>query len=151
MVGVRCFDYGAAGKCSGKVGWHSYTSRRAERPKFYVNESECEGRWVSLQTPNMPVIVLDRLPLPSLRAYTLVSVVLLSCSVYYAVQVTSDPVWKANSTLTAAETNDSNPDNNVVVLHQRTPSLAQKLSHIVTFMIQEPLCIWVSSTRIFVS
>ncbi|XP_063439285.1 E3 ubiquitin-protein ligase AMFR-like isoform X3 [Mytilus trossulus] len=34
----------------------------------------------------MPVILLDRIPLPSLRAYTSLSVVLLSCAVFYAYQ-----------------------------------------------------------------
>lgn len=34
----------------------------------------------------MPVILLERIPLPSLRTYTSISVLLLSCSVFYAYQ-----------------------------------------------------------------
>lgn len=93
----------------------------------------------------MPVILLDRLPLPSLRAYTIISVVLLSCSVYYAVQVTSDPNWKANSTL-QAETESSENDSEEIKSFQdnniENASLSFHLSQLVTFMIQEPLCIW---------
>src|SRR6218665_480942 len=39
----------------------------------------------------------ELLPLPSLQTYTSLSVLLLSCSFYYAFSVTSDPNWKANS------------------------------------------------------
>src|SRR6266436_4285822 len=46
----------------------------------------------------------DILPLPSLQAYTTVSVLLLSCSIYYAFQVTSEPDWKLNATLSVGVT-----------------------------------------------
>jgi autocrine motility factor receptor len=97
----------------------------------------------------MPVILLDRLPLPSLRAYTVISVVLLSCSVYYAVQVTSDPNWKVNSTASGSnlDTNENESDESVLspaANFQHSESLGHHLSQLVTFMIQEPLCIWVS-------
>lgn len=98
----------------------------------------------------MPVILLDRLPLPSLRAYTIISVVLLSCSVYYAVQITSDPNWKVNSTTSGPnlDTNENESDGSVLsraANFQHNESLGYHLSQLVTFMIQEPLCIWVSS------
>lgn len=35
----------------------------------------------------MPVILLERIPLPSLRAYTGFSLILLACAVFYAHQV----------------------------------------------------------------
>ena len=35
----------------------------------------------------MPVVFLERLPLPSLRMYTSISVVLLACAIYYASQI----------------------------------------------------------------
>jgi len=103
---------------------------------------------------NMPVILLDRLPLPSLRAYTIISVGLLSCSVYYAVQVTSDPNWKANST---ASGSDLDPNENESVESEypspasfhHNESVGYHLSQLVTFMIQEPLCIWVSSCNVY--
>ncbi|XP_068082560.1 E3 ubiquitin-protein ligase AMFR [Anabrus simplex] len=94
----------------------------------------------------MPVILLDRLPLPSLRAYTVISIVLLSCSVYYAVQVTSDPNWKANSTSSydidgSENENDPGSDSNDDK-SELDNSLGFHVSQLMTFMIQEPLCIW---------
>lgn len=50
----------------------------------------------------MSVFLLDTndiLPLPSIQAYATVSTLLLSCSIYYAIQVTSEPDWKLNSNL----------------------------------------------------
>ena len=94
----------------------------------------------------MPVILLDRLPLPSLRAYTIISVLLLSCSVYYAVQVTNDPNWKVNST--NANLGTIEKEQNEVPHHppdlNKNDSLSYHLGLLMTFMIQEPLCIWVS-------
>lgn len=99
----------------------------------------------------MPVILLDRLPLPSLRVYTAVSVLLLSASVYYAVQVTSDPNWKTNFTSPAppsdtgaqnffkAVENELNPAKNT---SNDTRSIQHHFTEVVTFMVQEPHCIW---------
>ena len=39
---------------------------------------------------NMPVVLLERLPLPSLRTYTTISVTLLACALHYASQVVSE-------------------------------------------------------------
>jgi len=101
----------------------------------------------------MPVILLDRLPLPSLRAYTIISVGLLSCSVYYAVQVTSDPNWKVNSTTTGSnlEPNENESDETVLppsASFHHNETVGCHLSQLVTFMIQEPLCIWVSACNV---
>lgn len=96
----------------------------------------------------MPVILLERLPLPSLQTYTVTSVLLLSCSVYYAVHVTSDPTWKTNSTAPInIETLESIKNDS----HDAMEGFAKKLTSFggfvadtITFMIQEPFCIWVS-------
>uniref|UniRef100_A0A1B6GPE6 RING-type domain-containing protein n=1 Tax=Cuerna arida TaxID=1464854 RepID=A0A1B6GPE6_9HEMI len=94
----------------------------------------------------MPVILLERLPLPSLKAYTVISAVLLSCSVYYAVHVTSDPSWKNNSTsIINIETLEAVKNDSYDVmggLSKKLSSLGVFITDIVTFMIQEPLCIW---------
>lgn len=54
----------------------------------------------------MPVILLERIPLPSLRTYTSISVLLLSCSVFYAYQcvqtfqpadLTVDPTYNVDT------------------------------------------------------
>lgn len=42
----------------------------------------------------MPTIILDRIPLPNLKIYTSVSVLLVSCCVYFAVNSTKDPDWR---------------------------------------------------------
>lgn len=100
----------------------------------------------------MPVILLDRLPLPSLQAYTIISVVLLSCSVYYAVQITSDPDWKVNSTISRSNLEPNENESGESVLppanFHHNETVGYHLSQVVTFMIQEPLCIWVSSCKV---
>lgn len=95
----------------------------------------------------MPVILLDRLPLPSLRAYTIISVGLLSCSVYYAVLVISDPNWKVNSTTSGSDLESIENESDEIVLppsaiFHHNETVGYHLSQLVTFMIQEPLCIW---------
>lgn len=102
----------------------------------------------------MPV-VLDRLPLPNLTWYTGLSVLLLSCSVYYAgVQVTLNPNWKERL-LEKSNTSGGNDDEGEVSLYdvsdhdssssfqerQMTPYL---IPEVISFMFHEPLCIWVS-------
>lgn len=97
----------------------------------------------------MPVILLERLPLPSLKAYTVISAVVLSCSVYYAVHVTSDPSWKSNSTssvnIETLETVKNDSYDVVLGLSRKLSTLGVFIKNIVSFMIQEPLCIWVST------
>lgn len=96
----------------------------------------------------MPLLLLERIPLPSLRTYTAVSVGLLSLSVYYAVQVSSDPNWKVNGTskiVTEIELQNNDTDQSLVTWGKtQNVSLLFQLQEVVHFMIQEPLCIWVS-------
>lgn len=42
----------------------------------------------------MPTIILDRIPLPNLKIYTSISVLLVSFCVYFAVNSTKDPDWR---------------------------------------------------------
>lgn len=53
----------------------------------------------------MPSEILSRIPLPSLRTYTTISVLLVTGCIYYSFNVTSDPYWKlhTNSTSSAAD------------------------------------------------
>lgn len=80
----------------------------------------------------MPTSLLDRIPLPNLKLYTTISVLLLSGCVYYAINATSDPYWrmqnnstimssivssggttsKLNDVITDEELNDLNINNN---------------------------------------
>uniref|UniRef100_A0A336L323 CSON003550 protein n=1 Tax=Culicoides sonorensis TaxID=179676 RepID=A0A336L323_CULSO len=49
----------------------------------------------------MPIVLNSSVPLPNLKLYTSISVLLVSSCLYYAINVTSDPNWKleTNSTL----------------------------------------------------
>lgn len=100
----------------------------------------------------MPFAGLAKALLPSLRVYTAASVAILSISVYYAVQVTSDPNWKNNSTQTTQPTfsqagfqqGDDNHTEDATKQINDTRTLAIHLSETFSFMIQEPCCVWVS-------
>lgn len=48
----------------------------------------------------MPSEILSRIPLPSLRVYTSISLLLVAGCVYYSFNVTSDPSWKQNVNIT---------------------------------------------------
>lgn len=48
----------------------------------------------------MPSEILSRIPLPSLRVYTSLSVLLVAGCLYYSFNVTMDPSWKQNVNIT---------------------------------------------------
>ncbi|CAK1553135.1 unnamed protein product [Leptosia nina] len=84
----------------------------------------------------MPVTIVDRLPLPNLKVYSAGSVLLLSVAVYYAMNVTSDPNWRANATL-------QRQDSSAEAIEPEGPrNLTEQLLEVITFMMQEPLCMW---------
>lgn len=159
----------------------------------------------------MPNVLLDRISLPNLRLYTSVSVVLVSCCLYYAISATSDPFWRLDNNTTASDSffslnTDSNPHvaenvavngadlgsiltdkkdtdgsiltgwNGIVDHHMQQQSLSPsphqhqvvnqifsqftadqrklfndtrtigtKFKDVVSFMVQEPICVWVST------
>lgn len=140
----------------------------------------------------MPIVLNSSVPLPNLKLYTSISVLLVSSCFYYAISVTSDPNWKleTNSTLFSAKHGDSSSleeilsmqdeineketiienFNNLqetilaaiqatnrdgddaeldaeIVAPQQTladRSLKTRFKDILAFMMQEPICIWVS-------
>uniref|UniRef100_A0A7G3AB75 Putative e3 ubiquitin ligase n=1 Tax=Lutzomyia longipalpis TaxID=7200 RepID=A0A7G3AB75_LUTLO len=49
----------------------------------------------------MPTFVVDRIPLPSLRFYTILSVLWVSVCLYYSINVTRDPDWKLHTNNTS--------------------------------------------------
>ncbi|KAG5894686.1 hypothetical protein JTB14_034734 [Gonioctena quinquepunctata] len=85
----------------------------------------------------MPVVPLDRLPLPNLKAYSFVSVAALSACVYYATQIIKDPNWNYTSEIDSRSApdgqNSTDPEGR---------SLGQFVSDIFTIMIREPVCVW---------
>ncbi|XP_071443780.1 E3 ubiquitin-protein ligase AMFR-like [Hetaerina americana] len=95
----------------------------------------------------MPVILLDRLPLPNLRTYVTVSVLLLTSSVFYAAEVTSDPEWKNNLTTFASKTTEAEKNESTVfvmpngIVEEIIPKRF-KPREVMAFMIRDPLCIW---------
>lgn len=146
----------------------------------------------------MPNVILDRIPLPNLRLYTSVSVLLVSCCVYYAISSTSDPFWRFDNNTTATdsffslspdaiiagldgsgidiekildvnhasstdsggsikdgvdETQQQESANTVLQyispdqrkLFNDTRTIGSKVKDVVSFMVQEPICIWVSN------
>lgn len=152
----------------------------------------------------MPNVILDRIPLPNLRLYTSVSVLLVSCCVYYAISSTSDPFWRFDNNTTASdsffslspdaiiagldssgidiekildvnhaasadhggvakdaldETQQQEMANTVLQyispdqrkLFNDTRTIGSKVKDVVSFMVQEPICIWVSSADIATS
>ncbi|XP_043463137.1 E3 ubiquitin-protein ligase AMFR-like isoform X1 [Leptopilina heterotoma] len=85
----------------------------------------------------MPMVFLDRLPVPSLRVYTAISIGILSCSVYYAAQIVKDPAWRTNHTNII---DHENVTTNVTEADSR--SFGVHLKEILACMVQEPGCIW---------
>ncbi|CAH0589971.1 unnamed protein product [Chrysodeixis includens] len=98
----------------------------------------------------MPVTLVDRLPLPNLKVYTAGSVSLLSIAVYYALSVTSDPNWRTNATLGRldameageAEARAGPAPGLAPVATNGTRNLTEQFVDVMTFMMQEPLCMW---------
>ncbi|CAH0696117.1 unnamed protein product [Spodoptera exigua] len=94
----------------------------------------------------MPVTLIDRLPLPNLKVYTAGSVSLLSIAVYYALSVTSDPNWRANSTIGRQDSSESGQGEQrpipAQLLANGTRNVSEQFVDVITFMMQEPLCMW---------
>ncbi|KAJ3638693.1 hypothetical protein MTP99_002038 [Tenebrio molitor] len=91
----------------------------------------------------MPVILLDRLPVPNLRMYSSGSVLALSACIYFATQVIKDPNWSAGESdmANAIHKQDSNKSN-ASLPDGRT--MGQYVSDVFSVMIREPICVWVS-------
>lgn len=139
----------------------------------------------------MPSLILDRIPLPSLRVYTTTSILLVSACLYFAISSTSDPDWRIQNNATLSPISDAadelatgsdtllkvaidgisgledkviteqdingaikagelsvSSDTNLdasVTKNNATRTLSGQLTDIMSFMCQEPFCIWVSN------
>lgn len=97
----------------------------------------------------MPVTLVDRLPLPNLKVYTAGSVSLLSIAVYYALSVTSDPNWRENATLGRQDVMEPGEGESRLapapLQLNGTRNMTEQFVDVITFMMQEPLCMWVST------
>lgn len=89
----------------------------------------------------MPVLLLERLPLPSLEAYAIISASLLGLSLHYAAEKTLDSEWRSqfetakNSSLELPEALQS-----VVSWHW----FGARAQDIISFSFHDSLCIWVT-------
>ncbi|KAF5300885.1 hypothetical protein FQR65_LT09048 [Abscondita terminalis] len=94
----------------------------------------------------MPIIVLERLPLPNLRTYTCASVFALSACIYYATYIVKDPDWsKTKSELEIAPPNSEgeflNNNTNNTSSDERT--FSQFTGDAFSVMTKEPVCVWI--------
>ncbi|XP_011142738.1 E3 ubiquitin-protein ligase AMFR isoform X2 [Harpegnathos saltator] len=87
--------------------------------------------------PNMPMEFLERFPIPSLRMYTTISFAVLSCSIYYAVQIIKDPAWRTNHIYIDVGVNTITRDDAA-----DPRSFGTYLKELLECMIDEPVCIW---------
>ncbi|CAO1373877.1 unnamed protein product [Diamesa serratosioi] len=114
----------------------------------------------------MPIALIRSISLPNLKLYATVSLLLVSICIYYSFNVvTADPHWrlKSNTTSTGIQNvlksqNDGvssvtslliNTDLLVSLLprydnvdYNKTNSFTAQLNNVVSFMSQEPVCIW---------
>ena len=84
----------------------------------------------------MPVLLVERLPLPSLETYAIISVSLVAWSLYYAAEKTLNLEWKTQF----AET-EALPGTFQHLLSQHW--LTSRAGDIIVFIIHDPLCVWV--------
>ncbi|KAJ8926117.1 hypothetical protein NQ315_009974 [Exocentrus adspersus] len=83
----------------------------------------------------MPTVLLDRLPLPNLKAYSFVSLVALSACVYFASQTIKEPGWNG-----VQEHRGAAVDRNATGPEART--VTQFVFDVFAVMIREPVCVW---------
>lgn len=112
---------------------------------FSFSFSPCENL-----VKKMPPVFLDRLPLPTLQAYTTVSVLLFSSAIYYAIQVTSDPEWnidlQENKTVSDGLENETESLESIKVMLQNLAinnAITKKLYEMCIIFVEDSLCTWV--------
>lgn len=89
----------------------------------------------------MPVLLLERLPLPSLEAYAVISASLLGLSLHYAAEKTLSPDWRMQFPSAKNDSLDL-PDSLQAVVSEHW--LSARVQEILSFSLQDSLCIWVS-------
>lgn len=91
----------------------------------------------------MPLGTWDRLPIPTLTTYTVLSAVLFVSLLYNAKQVTENPTWK-NEILNDKNASDIivNDDEHLIDLDNF--HIPDSLKNVLIYMIQESFSRWVS-------
>lgn len=121
------------------------------------NSTQCFDIFQTFGSPRMPVVLLDRIPLPSLRTYTAVSVVLLACAIYYAHNCALSEVY-TNVTLESStlpedglgSTGNSTEEAAIIKQptdHNKTFTTEEYLDEIMIILVEEAWCVWVSLTN----
>lgn len=109
----------------------------------------------SYKALNMPVILLERIPLPSLQTYTSVSVLVLSVALYYAyhtvttVDINSIHELDFGDGVTVEPVADDevlNEHHDMVNISLPYDSVGWNMFHILT---SEVWCVWVGNTCIY--
>lgn len=95
----------------------------------------------------MPVVPLERLPLPNLKVYSFVSVVALSACIYYAAQIIKEPNWNYPTEFDKKDSGNAAGARNTTDADGRT--VGQFVSDVFTVMIREPVCVWVSFPNLY--
>lgn len=101
----------------------------------------------------MPVIFLDRLPLPNLKVYYCISIMALSACIYYAMEMIKDPNWNHNTNAnnnqhdgsTSSDTAGQfmlNPINKTNQSDFGGRNTGQIVADVFTVMTREPFCVW---------
>lgn len=86
----------------------------------------------------MPVILLERIPLPSLQTYTTFSVLLLSCAILYAHQIVNNSIVEIpNKEGVSEETHEFLVEFNGTLPYE---DYKWNMLHVLTM---EVLCVWV--------
>ncbi|XP_025831696.1 E3 ubiquitin-protein ligase AMFR isoform X2 [Agrilus planipennis] len=88
----------------------------------------------------MPVILLNRLPLPNLKTYVCLSVLALSSCVYFATTVIKNPDWNKGK---SGISNENETFNETDKFSGDTRPLRQYISEIFLVMVHEAVCVWV--------
>ncbi|XP_046644514.1 E3 ubiquitin-protein ligase AMFR-like [Daphnia pulicaria] len=91
----------------------------------------------------MPVLLLERLPLPSLEAYAVVSVSLLGLSLHYAAEKTQNPEWRMQFVKTNSSQEIPNSLQAFISNILSRYWLSSRAQDIVSFSIHDSLCIWI--------
>lgn len=92
---------------------------------------------------NMP-LALDRLPLPTLTTYCMLSTTLFVSLIYNAKQVTKDPSWKNAAFLSDKNISDILVDDEEHLIDLDSFNLPDEIKDILLYMIQDSFSRWVS-------
>ncbi len=94
----------------------------------------------------MPVLLLERLPLPSLEAYAVVSVSLLGWSLHYAAEKTLNPSWRMQFVDTKNVSQELPGTLQTYISNILSRYwFSSRAQDIISFSIHDSLCIWVST------